>query len=42
MCTTVSPNSRRNFEMNVHDGLSEFPPELGFETYYAHSRQQNF
>lgn len=29
-------------EMNVHDGLSEFPPELGFETYFAHSRNQNF
>jgi putative exosortase-associated protein (TIGR04073 family) len=29
-------------EMNVHDGLSEFPPELGFETYYSHSRSQNF
>lgn len=29
-------------EMNVHDGLSEFPPELGFETYYRHSRAQKF
>jgi putative exosortase-associated protein (TIGR04073 family) len=29
-------------EMNVHDGLSEFPPELGFETYFNHSRNQNF
>ena len=29
-------------EMNVHDGLSEFPPELGFETYYSHSRSQSF
>ncbi len=29
-------------EMNVHDGLSEFPPELGFETYFTHSRTQNF
>lgn len=29
-------------EMNVHDGLSEFPPELGFETYYSHSRNQRF
>jgi putative exosortase-associated protein (TIGR04073 family) len=29
-------------EMNVHDGLSEFPPELGFETYFNHSRAQNF
>ncbi len=29
-------------EMNVHEGLSEFPPELGFETYYSHSRSQSF
>jgi putative exosortase-associated protein (TIGR04073 family) len=29
-------------EMNVHDGLSEFPPELGFEGYYSHSRSQHF
>ena len=29
-------------EMNVHDGLSEFPPELGFETYFRHSRTQKF
>jgi len=29
-------------EMNVHDGLSEFPPELGFETYYRHSRTQKY
>ena len=29
-------------EMNPHEGLSEFPPELGFETYYGHSRRQNF
>jgi putative exosortase-associated protein (TIGR04073 family) len=29
-------------EMNVHDGLSEFPPELGFETYFDHSRTQKF
>jgi len=27
-------------EMNVHDGLSEFPPELGFQTYYGYSRTQ--
>jgi len=27
-------------EMNVHDGLSEFPPELGFQTYYSYSRTQ--
>ncbi|SHJ24580.1 putative exosortase-associated protein, TIGR04073 family [Rubritalea squalenifaciens DSM 18772] len=30
-------------EMNVHDGLSEFPPELGFETYYTgHVRSQKY
>lgn len=29
-------------EMNVHDGLSEFPPELGFETYFNHSRVQGY
>ena len=29
-------------EMNVHDGLSEFPPELGFETHYDYSRSQKY
>ncbi|MCH7227215.1 exosortase system-associated protein, TIGR04073 family [Haloferula sp. A504] len=29
-------------EMNPHDGLSEFPPELGFETYFRHSRTQKW
>ena len=29
-------------EMNVHDGLSEFPPELGYETYFNHTRSQTF
>lgn len=29
-------------EMNVHDGLSEFPPELGFETHFSYSRAQKF
>lgn len=29
-------------EMDVRGGLSEFPPELGFETYYRHSRTQKF
>lgn len=29
-------------EMNPHDGLSEFPPELGFETYFNHSRAQKY
>ncbi|MEI7953635.1 MAG: exosortase system-associated protein, TIGR04073 family [Verrucomicrobiota bacterium] len=27
-------------QMNVADGLSEFPPELGFQTYYRYGRQQ--
>jgi len=29
-------------EMNVHDGLSEFPPELGFESGFQHSRTQKY
>ena len=29
-------------EMNPTQGLSEFPPELGFETYYRHSRDQRY
>lgn len=29
-------------QMNVADGLSEYPPELGFETYFRYSRQQGF
>ena len=29
-------------EMNPHDGLSEFPPELGFESYFSHSRTQTW
>jgi len=29
-------------EMNVDHGLSEFPPELGFETHYYHTRTQKF
>lgn len=29
-------------EMNVAHGLSEFPPELGFESYYRHSRTQKY
>jgi putative exosortase-associated protein (TIGR04073 family) len=29
-------------EMNPHDGLSEFPPELGFETYFDHTRTQTW
>jgi putative exosortase-associated protein (TIGR04073 family) len=29
-------------EMNVHDGLSEFPPELGFRSGFQHSRTQKY
>ena len=29
-------------EMSVDQGLSEFPPELGAESYYGHSRTQSF
>ncbi len=29
-------------EMNVHDGLSEFPPELGPDGGWSHSRSQNY
>ncbi|MEI6654560.1 MAG: exosortase system-associated protein, TIGR04073 family [Verrucomicrobiota bacterium] len=29
-------------EMNVADGLSEFPPELGFETYFKYARTQGY
>ena len=29
-------------EMNVHDGLSEFPPELGFDGGWEHSRSQKY
>jgi putative exosortase-associated protein (TIGR04073 family) len=29
-------------EMNPTNGLSEFPPELGFETYYTYSRSQGY
>ena len=29
-------------DMNVLQGLSEFPPELGSESYYRHSRTQSF
>ena len=31
-----------HIEMDVYGGLSEFPPELGFETYYNHTRSQGF
>ena len=29
-------------EMNPNDGLSEFPPELGFESHFNHSRTQTY
>jgi putative exosortase-associated protein (TIGR04073 family) len=29
-------------EMNPHEGLSEFPPELGFETHFTHTRSQKY
>ena len=29
-------------EMNPSDGLSEFPPEIGFESYFSHSRTQQW
>lgn len=29
-------------EMSPHEGLSEFPPELGAESYYNHSRTQKY
>ncbi len=29
-------------EMNPHDGLSEFPPELGFDGGYSYSRTQKY
>lgn len=29
-------------EMNPHDGLSEFPAQLGFESQFSHSRSQMY
>ncbi|MEI7928137.1 MAG: exosortase system-associated protein, TIGR04073 family [Verrucomicrobiales bacterium] len=29
-------------EMNPSDGLSEFPPELGAESYFSHNRTQSY
>lgn len=29
-------------EMSPSQGLSEFPPELGFESYFSHSRSQTW
>ena len=29
-------------EMNPTKGLSEFPPELGFETHFRHTRDQRY
>jgi hypothetical protein len=28
--------------MNPRDGLSEFPPMLGYESYFRHSRGQKW
>ena len=44
--TYKPPSQKRGqdwrIEMNPHEGLSEFPPELGFETYFKHSRSQKY
>lgn len=37
-----SCGSHGRIEHNVSGGLSEFPPELGAESYYSHSRTQNY
>lgn len=29
-------------DMNVHEGLSEFPPELGADSYYTYTRAQKY
>lgn len=29
-------------DMNVHEGLQEFPPELGFESYFSHVRSNSY
>jgi len=29
-------------EMNPSDGLTEFPPELGYQEYFFHSRSQSY
>lgn len=34
--------SDNRIEMDPTNGLSEFPPELGFETYFSHSRSQSY
>lgn len=31
-----------HIEMDPTNGLSEFPPELGFETHFRHSRTQGY
>lgn len=38
----TSCDGPNTIEWNVENGLSEFPPELGFETYYKHTRTQKF
>ncbi len=38
----VNCGQDNRIEMNVNEGLSEFPPELGVESYYSHSRAQKF
>lgn len=34
--------SDNRVDMNTYDGLSEFPPELGAESYFGHVRSQKF
>ncbi len=34
--------SDNRIEMNVADGLSEFPPQLGAESYFRHTRSQRY
>jgi putative exosortase-associated protein (TIGR04073 family) len=34
--------ANNNVSMNVREGLSEFPPELGAESYFSHVRNQSY
>ncbi|MGD7652833.1 MAG: exosortase system-associated protein, TIGR04073 family [Verrucomicrobiales bacterium] len=34
--------SDNRMEMDVENGLSEFPPELGAESYYSHTRTNQY
>ncbi len=34
--------SDNRIEMDVVGGLAEFPPQLGFQTYYSHTRTQTY